>query len=231
MFSSKYDEEFYFHMSIIPKIIRWYNGEIDCLYDVKRPEESQKVKESNLKDSAILTFIKLCQWPRYLQELDLKKDAFSGTGRVLEIGSGSMPGSTVFEGCELYCLDPLNQKYMEAGFPFHHFGNIRLITGFAENIPIADNFFDAVISVNAIDHVDDLSKVSLEIRRVLKDNGKLAIQVNYHKPYKTEPMKINDGVIKREFSWCKGFRKIREAADCVGIEARSGESYALWKNF
>ena len=35
-------------------------------------------------------------------------------------------------------------------------------------MPFEDGFFDAVISVNAIDHVNDFAETAKEIKRVLK---------------------------------------------------------------
>jgi len=43
--------------------------------------------------------------------------------------------------------------------------------GSAENIPSNDDFFDAVICADCLEHVDDLDKVINEISRVLKING------------------------------------------------------------
>ncbi|MCK5283040.1 MAG: 3-demethylubiquinone-9 3-O-methyltransferase [Nanoarchaeota archaeon] len=43
--------------------------------------------------------------------------------------------------------------------------------GYAENIPVNDNTFDAVICADCLEHVDNLEKVISEISRVLKNNG------------------------------------------------------------
>lgn len=69
--------------------------------------------------------------------------------KLLDIGSGPMPSATCFKDCQLYCLEPLLPKYLEAGFPLHYYKNFKFIHGVSENIPIEDNFFDAVISVQA----------------------------------------------------------------------------------
>jgi len=43
--------------------------------------------------------------------------------------------------------------------------------GIAENLPYPDNFFDAVICVDVLEHVSDLKKTIFEIYRVLKPGG------------------------------------------------------------
>ena len=44
-------------------------------------------------------------------------------------------------------------------------------SGYAENIPVKDNTFDAVICADCLEHVDDLEKVISEVSRVIKANG------------------------------------------------------------
>ncbi|MCX6717342.1 MAG: class I SAM-dependent methyltransferase [Candidatus Taylorbacteria bacterium] len=113
----------------------------------------------------------------------------------------------------------------------HFYGQTKFICSQSENIPINDNFFDVVISVNAIDHVDDLLKTSLEIKRVLKKDGILRMHVHYHKKTKAEPIEINDDIMKNVFSWCKNFNKISESNSKHGYVLSKGEgSYTVWSN-
>ena len=51
--------------------------------------------------------------------------------------------------------------------------------GYAEEIPFEDNFFDIVIAQEILEHVFDLKKALCEIKRVLKNNGRVYIQVPY----------------------------------------------------
>lgn len=227
----KYEAEVSFWIDVQREYIKWYLGELADLYGTKPPKEDEKVRARNLKDSAILTWFKLHQQPKYLHDLALDRDAFAGL-RLLDIGAGAMPSALCFDNCDLYCLDPLYHKYLEAGFPFHYYGAVKFVYAFAEDIPLDDDFVDAVISVNAIDHVDNLEKTSLEIKRVLKEGGKLAMHVHYHKATVTEPIEINDAIFQELFSWCRGLRKISESQSKMGWDLKdANEKYTLWKNF
>jgi SAM-dependent methyltransferase len=229
--NNKYNEELKFWSNEIQNFIRWYSGEIKEHYGCKCPSEEQKIKAANQKDSAILTWFDLHQKPKYLYDLELDRYAFSGD-TVLDIGAGPIPSALAFKDCLVYCLDPLYHKYLEAGFPMHYYDNVKFIHGYSENIPVADKFFDAVISVNAIDHVDDLAKTSGEIRRVIKEGGKFGMHVHYHKKTVTEPIEINDAVFWDIFGWCKGLKKVKESGEKMGyVLAADDGSYALWKNF
>lgn len=49
--------------------------------------------------------------------------------------------------------------------------------GFAEEIPIPDNSVDVVVATETLEHVFDLDKTIREIKRVLKPNGVVYVQV------------------------------------------------------
>lgn len=210
---------------------QWYNGEIKQLYQVKNPNEDQKVILHNKKHSAAMTWFELHQKPKYKFDLDIDVDVFKNK-KILDVGSGAFPSALVFEGCEVYCLDPLYHKYLELGFPLHYYENrVKFVHGYSEDMPLESNFFDAVISVNAIDHVRDLEKTSEEIKRVLKPNGAFAMHVHYHKPTPCEPIEINDQIFLKYFSWVKNLKKVSESQTKMGYKTSNNEKYCLWKNF
>jgi SAM-dependent methyltransferase len=228
--SRKYEAEMAFRRKILEDYEKWYTGEIQELYEVPAPREDQKVKCRSSKHSAILTYLKLVQQPKYLGDLLLDEKAFAGL-RLLDIGAGPMPSALVFRDCEVFCLDPLYAEYVELGFPLHYYERTRFICAHSEDIPVEDHFFDAVISVNAIDHVDDFFATVGEIRRVLKPNGKMRMHVHYHKKTATEPLELNDSVMRNAFSWCPEFVKIHESQRKKGGVASPGESFTVWSNF
>jgi SAM-dependent methyltransferase len=229
--SDKYEAESNFWREELQRQIRWYTGEPIEMYGESPPTEEEKIKVRSVKDSAILTWGKIHQQAKYLSDLSLSNSAFEGL-RLLDIGAGPYPSAVVFESCELYCLDPLIPKYLEIGFPLHYYKNVHFVHGYSENMPIMDNFFDAVISVNAIDHVDDFYKSTIETRRVLKPNGKVRMHIHYHPATDTEPLELNDVVVGSAFSWCEGFRKVGDSKTKRGHTlTESDEIYTLWSNF
>lgn len=226
---NKYQAEADFWKESIQKMVQWYNGEIE-LYETPSPSENEKIKTNNPEHSAILTWTKMHQEVKYLLDLQLSKDAFKGY-KLLDVGSGGIPSALAFEDCELYALDPLWADYIGAGYPIHYYDRVKFVHGFSENMPLPDNFFDAVISVNAIDHVDDFQKTANEIKRVLKDGGKLRLHIHYHKATVPEPIELNDQIVADAFSWSKNFKKLHESNRKTGYTAPEGETFALWSNF
>lgn len=226
---NKAEEGFWIEM--IRTFVLWYNGEIKECFQTPSPTNDQKIRCHTIEHGAILTWFELHQKPKYAVDLQLPLDTFRAM-RVLDVGSGPMPSAEIFEDCELYCLDPLIPNYIKAGYPLHCYReSTKFVYGYSENVPFEENFFDAVISVNAIDHVDDIFLTAEEIGRILKPNGKIRMHVHYHKKTITEPLELNDEVMRKAFGWCSGFRKINETDKKMGASALPGESYALWSNF
>lgn len=225
----KYDCELEFWKQEIEKYILWYTGKIQEHYGVPSPKSGEKVDVGILAHNAILTWTELHQKKKYLSDLALPANAFSGM-KVLDIGAGPIPSATVFHETEVYCLDPLIPEYMRAGFPFHY-TNAKLICARSEKIPCVDSYFDAVISANALDHVDDFLQTAKEIKRVLKPNGMVRLHLHYHEATRTEPIELNDGIVKSSFIFCN-LAKIAESETKMGhVLQDSSEKYVLWSNF
>lgn len=231
-FKPKYDEEIHFWKEMYKKFILWYDGDLEPLYGEPKPKEEQKVKKFSKKYNALLTWLKIHQTPKYLEDLGLKDDVFKDL-RILDIGSGPFPSAQGYKDCEVYCLDPLLPLYLQAGYPIHIYENrIKYVFGFSENMPFEDNTFDAIISVNAIDHVDDFEKTVSEIQRVLRPNGKMRFHVHYHKKTKSEPIELNDKRVAAAFSWDKNFKKISESNKKRGNTMLDPDQlYTVWSNF
>jgi SAM-dependent methyltransferase len=226
----KYGSEVAFWVGQIKEYQSWYEGDLPELFGTKSPAKRQRVKAPNLKDSAILTWFELHQKPKYLYDLDLGKEAFKGM-KLLDVGAGPMPSAACFEGADLYCLDPLYHRYLEVGFPLHYYEDVKFVHGFSEQMPLEDDSFDAVLSVNAIDHVDDFEATAAEIRRVLKPGGRLALHIHYHLATPTEPLELNNAIVERAFSWCQGLQKLKESHSKLGWNIPEEQSYTLWRNF
>jgi SAM-dependent methyltransferase len=222
--------ELQFWRNEIKQYEKWFRGELSPLYKTPSPKEHEKVKAPNEKDASILTWHKLHQEAKYLENLGLPPSAFKGM-KLLEIGSGPMPSATCFKGCRLYCLEPLLPQYLETGFPLHYYEGVTFIHSVAENIPAEDNFFDAVISVNAIDHVDNIRETASEIRRVLKPGGLFRMHVHCHEPKLCEPIAIDDDLFMDLFGWCGNLKIITTSTTSFSTDLRGHERFVLWSNF
>lgn len=228
----KYNEEINFWKECYKRFNLWYDGKLEPLFGEPTPSDAQKIKGYLKGNNALLTWMKVHQSPKYLEDLELSPDSFAG-GKLLDIGSGPFPSAQAYKDCDIYCLDPLIPIYLESGYPIHIYEpRIKFVFGFSEKIPFKDNFFDAIISVNAIDHVDDFEITVKEIRRVAKPNAKLRFHIHYHKKTKTEPIELNDERVAKAFSWNPDFKKISESnfkrGDKVGTD---DQKYTLWSNF
>lgn len=102
--------------------------------------------------------------------------------RLLEIGYGSgvlMP--ELKQRCdELYGIDP-HSKHREVAAALAQHGVVaELYSGSAEVLPFANGFFDAVVSVSALEYVPDIERACREIRRVLRPGGDLVVVTPGH---------------------------------------------------
>ena len=228
--SSKEGAEESFWKQEIQKYQLWLEGTIPILYNTHSPSPKNIVKGANLKDTSILTWHKLHQEAKYLDDLQLNPDIFKGK-KVLDIGSGPIPSATCFTDADIFCLEPLLHRYLQVGFPLHYYNNVKYIHSGSECIPVADNTFDAIISVNAIDHVNDIQITSDEIKRVLKPDGLFRMHVHYHPKTRAEPISFSDEYFKATFDWCKNLYKVSESRENFSASLQGFERYVLWSNF
>jgi SAM-dependent methyltransferase len=139
------------------------------------------------------TLLKVCYekaFPRYKESLYLDDNALAGK-RILDVGCGPHCGIIGFKGCEKYGIDHLMDDYARIGYPLEQHG-VNYVNGQSEHMPFNDEFFDVVLCVNALDHVDDLKKTVREISRVLKSGGQFIGQLNFRsRPTATEPICLN----------------------------------------
>jgi SAM-dependent methyltransferase len=222
--------ELRFWQEEIFKYQQWFRGDLKNLYKTPSPTQAQKVAAPNLKDASVLTWHRLHQEVKYLQDLNLGPEAFRGK-RVLDIGSGPFPSATCFNGIQLYCLDPLWPDYLKAGFPLHYYNGVHFVHGSSEKVPLPDGFFDVIIAVNSIDHVDHLERTAQEFQRVLQPRGWLRMHVHYHRTTITEPLELNDAQMTDLFCWCENFKKIKECSENTSGDLPADERFALWSNF
>ena len=226
----KQNAEIRFWKNEIEKYKKWYVGEIGELYGHPPPGD-YKIIDHNPTVSAILTFFETHQKPKYLKDLLAEKNSFYGA-KLLDIGSGPFPSALCFENCDVFCLDPLFDRYIAAGYPIHCYEpRAKFVQAKAESIPFENNFFDAIISVNAIDHVDDFEKTALELKRILKPRGRFRMHVHYHPKTTAEPLELNDEVFLKNYSWVSDLKRMHESKEKLGtLLTDPNEKYVVWGN-
>lgn len=204
----KYEGEIQFWHSMRGDLHRWFTEKSMPDYWGVTTPTAPVSRSASWLSNAIQTLHAMR--PSYLEALRLPADAFAGQ-RVLEVGCGPLVPGQVFLGCELHALDPLIDQYITAGFPLFDFP-VRSMSAPAEAMPYPDGYFDAVISVNALDHVDDFERAAAEIERVLRPGGRLAIEVEYHQPTQTEPLVLSDARMRSAFAGCDLTKVVERSA-------------------
>ena len=108
--------------------------------------------------------------------------AFAGlpkdfSGRLLEVpvGTGvmSLPIYQKLDSAEIFCVD-LSDKMLDVARTRASQMNlhaIKFVQGDVANLPFADNFFDAVLSINGFHVFPDKDAAFAETRRILRDGG------------------------------------------------------------
>ncbi len=99
---------------------------------------------------------------------------------VLDIGCGLGPAAipAAQAGAVVHAMDP--SRVMRAGMQLRRTwqprrANVHVIDGTAERIPLDSATVDVVWSVNAMHHWDDMAQALPEIRRVLRQGGRLVL--------------------------------------------------------
>jgi ubiquinone/menaquinone biosynthesis C-methylase UbiE len=201
----KYASELNFWKWKLKHLQRWYEAE-DHWYGIPPPSAVQKMQVSDIwAVNAVMAMHQMR--PSYLEELQLDGDFFHDQ-RILEVGCGPLAPSLQFSNCIRHGLDPLIDRYLQVGWPLYDY-DVTFVNAKGESMPYVDSYFDAVISVNALDHVDDFMKVASEIQRVVKVGGGIFFEMEYHAPTVHEPQRLNDSIILRSFSSCN-LRKVCE---------------------
>ena len=93
---------------------------------------------------------------------------------VLDLGcaGGFMAEALDDRGARVTGIDPAARAVAAARAHAAETGReIRYDTGVGEDLPYADGTFDAVVSVDVLEHVSDLPRVIAEVARVLRPGG------------------------------------------------------------
>jgi 2-polyprenyl-6-hydroxyphenyl methylase/3-demethylubiquinone-9 3-methyltransferase len=93
---------------------------------------------------------------------------------VLDLGcaGGFMAEALTRNGANVTGIDPAAQAIAAAAARAKHMNQtIQYDVGVGENLPYPDDYFDAVVCVDVLEHVTDLIEVLAEVVRVLKPGG------------------------------------------------------------
>lgn len=112
---------------------------------------------------------------KYCTTLGINSETFRDKV-VLDIGCGPRGSLHKFKAKAKFGLDPLAKVYDTLYGTWKH--DMIYLASPAEDIPLVRNSVDFVIAVNSLDHVDNIDKVMQEVRRVIKPNGIIIVNLN-----------------------------------------------------
>ena len=131
----------------------------------------------------------------YCHYLEIEKNSFRDKVFV-DIGCGPHGASGCFEAKIKFGIDPLVDIYNQE-FNLHDQPDVIYLNCGAEKIPLINGFVDAVISRNAIDHIDNVEEVISEVHRILHKGGEIHFAVNYQEDSTVcEPNVLNDEIVR-----------------------------------
>jgi ubiquinone/menaquinone biosynthesis C-methylase UbiE len=87
------------------------------------------------------------------------------------------------ESSTVYGIDPWKEAIERtyAKLDYYGIGNVRIIEGVAESIPLEDNSIDLITSNNGINNVSDIEQVISECSRIMKPRGQFLQTMNLDK--------------------------------------------------
>jgi Methylase involved in ubiquinone/menaquinone biosynthesis len=117
---------------------------------------------------------------KLLEHIDYKKnisalDIGFGTGFPLTEIAMRLGGSSIVYGIDL-SLDAIEKTHKKV--EYYGINNVKLIEGFAESIPLANNSIDLITSNNGLNNVSDIDKAFGECARIITKGGQLILTMN-----------------------------------------------------
>lgn len=105
----------------------------------------------------------------------------SPTDHVVDLGAGLGPATMELadrlgpDGA-VTAVDPSRaMRLVSWTRSIRHRSRIRIVAGSAERLPLPSSSVDAVISLNALHHLDDLPTAMVEVARVLRPGGRVLL--------------------------------------------------------
>jgi len=97
----------------------------------------------------------------------------------------------------------------------------------AEALPFADGSFDLVICQDVLEHIDDLDRVRSEIMRVLRDKGRLFVQIPFVFPFHYSPDDHYRFTVNGAQFFFRDLRLVEKGVSC-GPTVALANSLAAW---
>tara|TARA_B110000967_G_scaffold185780_2_gene206359 strand:- start:504 stop:1052 length:549 start_codon:yes stop_codon:yes gene_type:complete len=118
----------------------------------------------------------------------MSKSDFDGK-RVLDIGPGPRGSLEWADNAKLRVgLDPIADRYMDVGIVGQ---DMSYVMASSSKIPFPSNYFDIIVTLNALDHVKEMDSTITEIERVLRPGGFFLVQVDVqHSATPCEPQRL-----------------------------------------
>lgn len=256
--ADKYHEEIRFWREEFDRYFTWLAGGVPDMYGVPAPDYRARNRV------AVDAWCRADR-SRYGRHLFMESDAgeesfgcssvarepWMRVGRLLDVGCGPLGLARFMCQCStmVYGLDPLWGAYEQIGYEVD-LERAYPITGRAEQgrkvlerLPegvardrLQQYGFDAIVSVNAIDHVDDFDAAIQGIADLLADGGLVRIECHYHEPEPTEPHRLTDARVGEAFRLA-GLEDVEKVSDVPfsyfyppGYRPES-DRLTVWSNF
>jgi len=109
--------------------------------------------------------------------------------RILDIGPGPRGSLEWADNARVRVgLDPIAERYMDIGIVEQ---DMSYVMASSSAIPFPSNYFDFVVTLNALDHVEEMESTILEIQRVIRPGGMFLMLVDVQHPYTPcEPQRL-----------------------------------------
>lgn len=114
-----------------------------------------------------------------VRALYLDENGFEPSGRVLDIGCahGNLVVNLALDGCEAHGVDVradlIGSALTLAKSPLLAGNKPEFKVALGEALPYPDKWFDAIFATELLEHIRDLPRFVTELRRALKDGGRL----------------------------------------------------------
>ena len=189
-------------------IKRWFFGKSQSLSPSKSAAELE-FWETYVEESGVAPETEY--YREFMMRMgNITEQSFFDDKICLDIGCGPKGSLTWLHNARAAIgLDPLVEQYRRFGIGQHR---MLYLSCAAEQIPLLSDCVDVVFSMNSLDHVDDVIRACLEIRRVLKRGGYFLGSLNLDEPpTPTEPWTLTEDFLREHLfrDWRYEYYEVR----------------------